>query len=132
MRDAGCDGAFRLQAEVPHHRSSASLVAHVANTQYTFCTPVRKVENPNKGNLEKTATTKVALVAAIKDAFAYCDPAYEITDAGLNEMVGALRQPGHLHAPQGAHAAFERAPVTLPTADWRLPIGVAIVDCRFR
>jgi uncharacterized damage-inducible protein DinB len=76
--------AFKPTPEV---RSFGEIVAHIANTQYTFCTPVRKVENPNKGNLEKTATTKVVLVAAIKDAFAYCDPAYEITDAGLNEMV---------------------------------------------
>jgi uncharacterized damage-inducible protein DinB len=71
----------------PDVRSFGEIVAHVANTQYNFCTPVRKVANPNKGNLEKTATTKAQIVAAVKEAFAFCDPAYEITDAGLNEMV---------------------------------------------
>lgn len=76
--------AFKPTPEV---RSFGEIVAHVANTQYNFCVPVRKVENPNKTNLEKTATTKAQLVAAVKEAFAFCDPAYEITDAGLNEMV---------------------------------------------
>ena len=71
----------------PDVRSFGEIVAHVANTQYNFCTPVRKVPNPNKGNLEKTATTKAQIVAAVKEAFAFCDPAYEITDAGLTEMV---------------------------------------------
>lgn len=71
----------------PDVRSFGEIVAHVANTQYNFCGPVRKVQNPNKGNLEKTATTKPQIVAAIKEAFAFCDPAYEIGDAGLTEMV---------------------------------------------
>ena len=48
---------------------------------------MRKVENPNKGNLEKSATTKAQIVAAVKEAFAFCDAAYEVPDAGLNEMV---------------------------------------------
>ena len=71
----------------PDVRSFGEIVAHLANTQYNFCVPVRKVENPNKTNLEKTATTKAQLVAAVKEAFAFCDPAYELTDAGLTEMV---------------------------------------------
>ena len=75
---------FKPTADV---RSFGELIAHVANTQYNFCAPVRKVESPNKSNLEKTATTKPALVAAIKDAFAFCDSAYELSDAALTEMV---------------------------------------------
>jgi uncharacterized damage-inducible protein DinB len=75
---------FKPTADV---RSFGELIAHVANTQYNFCAPARKVENPNKSNLEKTATTKAALVTAIKDAFAFCDSAYELSDAGLTEMV---------------------------------------------
>jgi uncharacterized damage-inducible protein DinB len=71
----------------PEVRSFGELLAHIANTQYTFCTPPRKVANPNKVDLEKTATTKAALAAALKDAFAFCDPAYDGGDAALNEMV---------------------------------------------
>jgi uncharacterized damage-inducible protein DinB len=72
----------------PDVRSFGELIAHVANTQYTFCSAARKMENPNKANLEKTATTKAALIAAAKDAFAFCDPAYEMSaDTALSEEV---------------------------------------------
>ena len=71
----------------PDVRSFGELIGHVANAQYTFCAPARKVASPNKDDLEKTATTKAALVAAIKEAFAFCDPAYDLADAGLTEMV---------------------------------------------
>ena len=70
----------------PDVRSFGELLGHVANTQYTFCAAGRKTTSPNKENIEKTATTKAALIAALKDAFAFCDPGYEITDAGLSEM----------------------------------------------
>ena len=71
----------------PDVRSFAELLGHIANTQYNFCGPVKKVANPNKDNLEKTATTKAALTAALKEAFAFCDPLYDMADAGLTEMV---------------------------------------------
>jgi uncharacterized damage-inducible protein DinB len=32
-------------------------------------------------------TGKAALVAAVKESFAFCDSAYEVADAGLTEMV---------------------------------------------
>jgi uncharacterized damage-inducible protein DinB len=71
----------------PDVRSFGELIGHLANTNYTFCAGPRKVASPNKDNIEKTATTKAALVAALKEAFAFCDPAYEMADAGLTEMV---------------------------------------------
>lgn len=71
----------------PEVRSFGEILGHVANTQYTFCAPPKKVVNPNKDDIEKTATTKAALVAALKEAFAFCDPAYDLADAGLTEMV---------------------------------------------
>ena len=64
-------------------RTYGQLVGHVANTQYNFCTPAREVPNPNKVNLE-TLKTKAELVAALKAAFAFCDPAYEsLTDTAM-------------------------------------------------
>ena len=54
---------------------------------YNFCAAPKKVASPNKSNIEKTATTKAAIVAAVKESFAFCDSAYEIADAGLTEMV---------------------------------------------
>jgi uncharacterized damage-inducible protein DinB len=74
--------AFKPTPEV---RSFGELLGHVANTQYNFCAPARKIASPNKQNIEKTATTKAALVGALKEAFAFCDPAYELTDAGITE-----------------------------------------------
>ncbi len=38
--------------------------------------------------IEKTKTSKADLIAALKDAFAYCDKAYDgMTDASASEMV---------------------------------------------
>ena len=71
----------------PDVRSFGELLGHVANTQYNFCAAPRKMASPNKDNIEKTATTKAAIVAALKTAFEFCDPAYNLADAGLTEMV---------------------------------------------
>ena len=72
----------------PDVRSFGELIGHVANTQYNFCAPARKIESPNKTNIEKSATTKAALVAAVKEAFAFCDPAYEMSaDSAMSEEV---------------------------------------------
>ena len=76
--------AFKPTPEV---RSFGELLGHIANSQYNFCAAPKKTTNPNKDNIEKTATTKAALVAAVKASFAFCDPAYELADAGLTEMV---------------------------------------------
>ena len=71
----------------PEVRSFGELLGHIANAQYNFCSAPRKMPSPNTTNIEKTATTKEALVAAVKESFAFCDPAYELADSGLTEMV---------------------------------------------
>jgi uncharacterized damage-inducible protein DinB len=76
--------AFKPTPEV---RSFGELLGHIANSQYQFCAPVKKTQNPNKDDLEKTATTKTALVSALKEAFTFCDPLYDLADSGLTEMV---------------------------------------------
>ena len=78
--------AFKPTPEV---RSFGELLGHIANANYNFCAAPQKTVNPNKVNIEKTATTKAALVTAVKESFAFCDPAYELADAGLTEMVKA-------------------------------------------
>jgi len=68
-------------------RTFAQLFAHVADGQYEFCGVVAEGA-PVMKDIEKTAKTKVAIVAALKDAFAYCDAAYaNLTDAKAAEMV---------------------------------------------
>jgi len=62
-------------------RSYGQIVGHVADAQYTFCSAATGEKNPGL-NIEKTKTTKAELVAALKEAIAYCDKAYDsMTDA---------------------------------------------------
>lgn len=68
-------------------RSFGQIVGHVTDAQYIFCSIVRGEKNPAPG-IEKTKTSKADLIAALKDAFAYCDKAYDsMTDASAVQMV---------------------------------------------
>src|SRR5881394_1868631 len=58
-------------------RSFGQLVGHVADAQYSFCSMVIGEKSPASGSVEKTKTSKADLVAALKEAFAYCDKAYD-------------------------------------------------------
>lgn len=65
----------------PDVRSFGQLVGHVADASYMFCAPVLG-EQPERKGIEKSKTSKADLVQALKDAFAYCDKAYDtMTDA---------------------------------------------------
>ena len=68
-------------------RTFGQLVGHVADAQYMFCSLASGEPNPAKG-IEKTKTSKTDLVAALKDAVAYCNKAFDgMTDAKGSEMV---------------------------------------------
>ena len=68
-------------------RSYGQIIGHVADAQYMFCSMALGEKNPAP-NIEKTKTTKADLVAALKDAFAYCDTAYgSMTDASGTQTV---------------------------------------------
>lgn len=76
--------SFRPTEEV---RSFGSIVGHVADAQYFFCSKVLSEKNPMP-QAEKTMTAKADLIAALSEAFAYCDRAYEtLTDESAVEMV---------------------------------------------
>lgn len=76
--------AFRPTPEV---RSFRQLLGHIADAQYMFCSAVLGKPTPAPG-VEKTKTSKADLIAALKEAFAYCDSAYAgMTDAKLAETV---------------------------------------------
>jgi uncharacterized damage-inducible protein DinB len=71
----------------PDVRSFGQLVGHVADAQYMFCSAVIGEKPPSPG-VEKSKTTKADLVAALKEAFAYCDKAYDgMTDAQAAQTV---------------------------------------------
>jgi uncharacterized damage-inducible protein DinB len=68
-------------------RSYGQIVGHVADAQYLFCSIELGETNPGL-KIEQTKTSKADLIAALKDAFAYCDKAYDgITDASATQMV---------------------------------------------
>ena len=105
---------FRPTDEV---RTLGQILAHVANSQYAFCSAASGQDNPMSENLEETATTKAQITAALADAFAYCDNVYaSMTDeqaattvsffggahgcrrrarVQFDAQLRALREPGH-------------------------------------
>jgi len=58
----------------PEVRTFGQLIAHEADGQYELCSPVTG-KTVDKG-IEKNVKGKAALIAALKEAFAYCDAAY--------------------------------------------------------
>ena len=78
--------AFRPTPEV---RSFGQLVGHLADSQYYFCSSVAG-DKPS-GGFEKSKTSKADLVAALKEAVAYCGKTYDaMTDAKGGEMIKVM------------------------------------------
>lgn len=68
-------------------RSFGEIVGHVADAQYMFCSLILGETNPAP-QVEKTKSSKAELTAALEDAFAYCDAAYDgMTEASATELV---------------------------------------------
>jgi uncharacterized damage-inducible protein DinB len=68
-------------------RTVGQLFAHIADGQYEFCGVASEGKVVSKG-IEKNLTSKTEIVAALKDAFAYCESAYDkMTDAQASEIV---------------------------------------------
>ena len=74
----------------PEVRSFGQLLGHVADTHYNYCA-VALGEKNQAPAIEKNKTSKADLVAALKQAFAYCDKAYDMTDAQMLEKVAFRR-----------------------------------------
>jgi uncharacterized damage-inducible protein DinB len=71
----------------PEVRSFGQLVGHVADANYMFCSIASGEPNPMK-DIEKAKTSKADLVAALKDAVASCNKAFDsMTDARGSQMV---------------------------------------------
>ena len=68
-------------------RTFGQILGHIADSQYFFASTVLGEKSPAP-QVEKTKTTKAELIAALKDAFAYTDKAFDgMTDASAAEMV---------------------------------------------
>jgi uncharacterized damage-inducible protein DinB len=73
----------------PDVRSFGQQVAHVADDQYNLCAPAKgETRKAPYTEIESTLSKKAELIAALKEAFAYFDGAYEaLTDASGGEIV---------------------------------------------
>jgi uncharacterized damage-inducible protein DinB len=80
------DYSFKPTPEV---RSFGEILGHVADAQYLFCSAVKgEPRSPDSLTIEKTKHTKAELAAALNEAFAYCDSAYNaVTDATAADKV---------------------------------------------
>jgi uncharacterized damage-inducible protein DinB len=68
-------------------RTVGQLFAHIADGQYEFCGAAAEGKAVSK-DIEKTAKTRNEIIAALKEAFSYCDSAYaNMTDAKAAETV---------------------------------------------
>src|ERR1700738_1186280 len=68
-------------------RSYGQIVGHVADAQYNFCSLALGEPNPGL-KLEETKNTKSDVVAALKNAVAYCDKAYDGMTDGSGAQMG--------------------------------------------
>jgi uncharacterized damage-inducible protein DinB len=76
--------AFKPTPEV---RSFGQIVAHVADSNYQFCSAALGEKAPVEG-IEKSKTAKADLVKALADSVTYCQKAYSaLTDASGAEML---------------------------------------------
>lgn len=68
-------------------RTFGEILNHAAGAQGYFCSAVLGEKNPPP-KVDKTKTSKADVIAALGEAFAYCDKAYEgLTDASGTETV---------------------------------------------
>jgi uncharacterized damage-inducible protein DinB len=72
--------SFRATPEV---RSMAELFGHVADAMFAMCSTAAGTKPPRTG-IEKSATTKAALVAALKEGVSYCNTVYD----GMTDQKG--------------------------------------------
>jgi uncharacterized damage-inducible protein DinB len=72
-------------------RTFGQILAHVADSNYFYCARSKGEPPPvPDGTLEKSATTKAAIVKALGESVAYCDAVYaSLTAASAADMVKA-------------------------------------------
>ena len=77
-------------------RTYGAILAHLAGASYEFCAAAKGEKPPfTEAGVEKSATTKAAIVTALDGAIAYCDEIYKtLDDAKAGQMVtGAFGGP---------------------------------------
>lgn len=75
----------------PEVRTFGQLFGHIADAQYEMCGPA--AAKPVTKDIEKTVKGKAALIAALKESFAYCDAVYAgMTDADAGKVINMFGQ----------------------------------------
>jgi uncharacterized damage-inducible protein DinB len=80
---------YRPTADV---RSFGELFAHIAGSQMMYCAMALGEKVPGEGDVEQTAKTKSAILAALKSSNTYCDRAYTQPDEKLKAPVDVFGQ----------------------------------------
>jgi uncharacterized damage-inducible protein DinB len=76
----------------PDVRSFGQLVGHLSDSQYFFCSSAAGETN-HGSDAEKSKTNKAELVAALREAVAYCSKVHAgMTDAKGSEMMKMMNQ----------------------------------------
>jgi uncharacterized damage-inducible protein DinB len=71
----------------PEVRTFGEIVGHVAGAQNMICAVALGEQPPAEDAVEKSATTKAALIEALKGSIAYCAKAYAQSDAATQQPV---------------------------------------------
>lgn len=71
----------------PDVRTFGELFGHIAGSQKMYCAMALGETVPGEGDVEKTAKTKTAIVAALKESNTYCERAYALADDALKAPV---------------------------------------------
>jgi uncharacterized damage-inducible protein DinB len=83
--------AFRPTDEV---RTTAQILAHIADWQFVFCSAAAGEANPRSENYEETRTSKTAILSALEVGFAYCERVFaETDDERVNSTTDLFGQP---------------------------------------
>ena len=71
----------------PDVRSVGELLAHIAGSQQMYCAMALGDKVPDEADVEKTAKTYTAIVAALKASNTYCERAYSQPDDAVKAPV---------------------------------------------
>jgi uncharacterized damage-inducible protein DinB len=78
----------------PTVRTFGQIIGHVAGSQYAICAMALGDKAPAEDEIEKTRTTKAALIEALTQSTAYCQKAYAQSDAAVGAMTDVFGSPG--------------------------------------
>jgi uncharacterized damage-inducible protein DinB len=75
-------------------RTFGQIIGHVAGSQYAICAMALGDKAPAEDEIEKTRTTKGALLEALTQSTAYCQKDYAQSDAAVRAETKVFDSPG--------------------------------------